>query len=390
MEQLDLIPWKTKTKILSSIYETEGIKYAGSKKKIVPTLLAVAQRLEVKSVFDGFSGTTRVSQALAKAGFRVWANDLSDWSQIFGQCYLQSKNPRAYYQNLIDHLNTLKGIEGWFSENYGGSNKHADSDKDDGKKKIWQLHNTKKLDAIRNEIDHIVDDPIDKAVLLTSLIIAMDKVDNTLGHQASYLKKWAPRAYNTMRLEVPALIDNKNSRNKVTKKDVFQSLKNNSHDLFYFDPPYGSANEKMPSSRVRYSSYYHLWTTIIKNDHPKLIGVANRREDVSDKFSGSIFEEFRRSESGRFIAVEAIEKLIKASSAPYLILSYNNQGRATTHELLEICHDHSKDFTIIEQDHKSNVMKAMRWTNEWINQQETQTKECLFILSKNSKLPNFK
>ena len=57
----------------------------------------------------------------------------------------------------------------------------------DGKKKMWQLHNTMKLDAIREEIDKIINNEIEKAVLLTSLIIAMDKVDSSVGHHV-YLK----------------------------------------------------------------------------------------------------------------------------------------------------------------------------------------------------------
>jgi len=389
MEQLDLLTTLTKKNPPPSLFETEGIKYAGSKREIIPTILSIAKELKIKSVFDGFSGTTRVSQALARAGYRVWSNDLSDWSYIFGLCYLQSKKSRAHYQNLIDHLNTVKGIDGWFTLNYGGSALHADSDKDDGKKKIWQIHNTQKLDAIRREIDLIADDPTDKAVLLTSLIFAMDKVDSSLGHHTSYLRKWSPRSYNKMLLTVPALIEKKDLRNRVTQGDIFAALKKNNCDLFYFDPPYGSSNEKMPPSRVRYASYYHLWTTIIKNDQPTVVGAANRRADVSDSLSSSIFEEFRRSPNGRFIATEAIEKLIKLSPAPYIVLSYNNQGRATLDELLEVGHAHSKDFKIVERDHKSNVMKSMRWTNKWSNEKEIHTKEFLFILSKHDQLPEF-
>ena len=72
------------------------------------------------------------------------------------------------------------------------------------------MRNTKKLDAIREEIDKIAKDEIEKSVLLTSLIIAMDKVDSSVGHQISYLKKWALRAYNAMKMEAPRLIiDNK-------------------------------------------------------------------------------------------------------------------------------------------------------------------------------------
>src|ERR1035437_5321112 len=78
------------------------------------------------------------------------------------------------------------------------------------------------------------------------------------------------------------------------QEDVFDLLGKVSVDLAYYDPPYGSANEKMPPSRVRYASYYHLWTTICLNDHPPVTGAANRRVDVSDTTSASVFEEFRR------------------------------------------------------------------------------------------------
>jgi adenine-specific DNA-methyltransferase len=86
---------------------TEGIKYAGSKLKLLPYILQLAQQVSPKTVFDGFSGTTRVSQAFAQSGYRVVANDISAWSKVFGDCYLLSPFPREHYKDLIDHLNTI-------------------------------------------------------------------------------------------------------------------------------------------------------------------------------------------------------------------------------------------------------------------------------------------
>ena len=71
--------------------DTQGVKYAGSKLKLIPHILSLFDGLEVKTVFDGFSGTTRVSQALAKSGFEVVSNDISEWSYVFGLCYLKNK-----------------------------------------------------------------------------------------------------------------------------------------------------------------------------------------------------------------------------------------------------------------------------------------------------------
>ncbi len=365
--------------------ETQGIKYTGSKREILPVLLELIKPLNVKTVLDGFSGTTRVSQALKQAGYTVYANDIADWSKVFGECYLLNRKPAKYYLPLINHLNNLPGKYGWFSENYGGEPNGGSAIQKDGRKRIWQLHNTKKLDAIREEIDKIAKDEIEKSVLLTSLIIAMDKVDSSVGHQVSYLKKWAPRAYNTMKMEIPRLIiDDK--QHQVYQKDIFDLVNDIEVDLAYYDPPYGSSNELMPPSRVRYASYYHIWKTICLNDKPKLVGVANRREDVGDTISGSIFEEFRKNNDGQYIVIEAIEKLIKDTPAKYVVLSYNNNGRATFQAIKDILNNLKKKTSIFEMDYKKNVMATItRTTNEWINDTNGKNKEYLFLIHKNGK-----
>ena len=51
--------------------QTEGIKYSGSKLKLLPYILSIIRSLPVNRILDGFSGTTRVSQALAKCNYQV-------------------------------------------------------------------------------------------------------------------------------------------------------------------------------------------------------------------------------------------------------------------------------------------------------------------------------
>ena len=181
----------------SDIPRTEGIKYVGSKLKLIPYILQLASSVGANTFLDGFSGTTRVSQALAKLGHTVVCNDTAVWSEIFGTCYLLNKRSQAEYTPLIDHLNSVIPVDGWFTEHYGGLPNGGCAIQKDGHKKPWQIHNTRKLDAIRLEIDTLNLDTVDEAVALTSLILALDKVDSSLGHFASYLRKWSPRSYNT-------------------------------------------------------------------------------------------------------------------------------------------------------------------------------------------------
>ena len=360
-------------------FRTEGMKYNGSKLKLLPYILSVIGSLPVKRIFDGFSGTTRVSQALAKCGYHVISNDLAVWSKVFGECYLKGvKNTQL--QEKIDYLNSLKGQEAWFTKHYGGKSNGGMAVHSDGKKKIWQIHNTKKMDAIRIEIDKIADHSIEHSILLTSLILALDKVDNTLGHYASYLKEWSPRSFNKLKLQMP-LIERKHDHHRIMNKDIFKALPKVKADLSYFDPPYGSNNEKMPPSRVRYASYYHIWTTVCLNDQPTLAGKTNRRADCNDQKAGSVFEEFRKDKDGKFIALKAIEKLIKDCPSQYILLSYSNGGRATKEEICEIIESQCKTAQIFSIDYKRNVMSGMRWTDDWTKETEGRNTEFLFLIS---------
>ena len=351
---------------------TQGIKYAGSKLKILPSIFEAVAGLQIKTVLDGFSGSTRVSQAFAQLGYQTTASDISLWSETFAKAFLLNQKEASHYQGLIDYLNNVEGYEGWFSQHYGGKKKTD--------KKPFQLKNTKKLDGIRDEIEELNLDEIEKAVALTSLIFALDEVDSTLGHYVAYLADWSPRSYKDLFLKVPNLFVNA-QHNEVLRGDIFENIKGKSYDLAYFDPPYGSNNEKMPPSRVRYNSYYHIWTSVILNDKPKLFGKANRREDSRDEVAASVFEEFRKDEEGNFIAMNAIRRLIHETNAGYILLSYSSGGRATKEELHDILNTEGKLIKAVEINYKKNVMGNMRWTNEWVNS-DGKYLEYLFLMEK--------
>lgn len=352
--------------------KTEGIKYAGSKLKILPYIVEILNYLEVRRVCDGFSGSTRVSQAFAQLGYDTTSSDISVWSEVFATCYLRANKSNEFYQKIINHLNGLEGHDGWYTRYYGA--------KLAGMKRPFQAKNTRKLDAIRDEIEKLNLAWEDKCVILTSLIYALDSVDSTLGHYVSYLSEWSPRSYKDMVMKLPTRFEYR-SENKVLRGDIFETMSEHEFDLVYLDPPYGSNNEKMPPSRVRYASYYHIWTTIINHDKPVVFGKANRREDSRDQIAGSVFEEFRKDENGSFIAMQALRKLIQKTNSRYILLSYSSGGRTTKKELHDIIDESGKLLRAIEIDHKKNVMGTMRWTNEWINS-DGRHQEYLFLMEK--------
>lgn len=364
-----------------SVPGTEGIKYVGSKRKLIPYILEMANQVKAETVLDGFSGTTRVSQAFAQQGYKVVCNDISAWSEVFGVCYLSNNGQKRDYQELLQHLNSLSPIDGWFTEHYGGWANGGCSVQENGLKKPWQIHNTRKLDAIREEIERLDLNKTDKSVALTSLILALDQVDNCLGHYVSYLKNWSPRSYKNLTLKIPRLF-NTLQEHKVRRADIFDAISDVEVDIAYFDPPYGSNNEKMPASRVRYGSYYHLWSSVCLYDKPFLFGKSNRRQDTSDEIAASVFEDFRKDKNNNYVAVRAIENLIQKTKAKWIILSYSSGGRATAEELNNVIQRNGNLLDVVEIEHRKNVMSGMQWTGEWLREAEKPNKEFLFLIEK--------
>jgi len=168
----------------------------------------------------------------------------------------------------------------------------------------------------------------------------------------------------------------------VYRADVMNLVPLISADVAYFDPPYGSNNDKMPPSRVRYASYYHVWTSICLFDKPELFGKARRRADTSDTAAASVFEDFRKDHEGIFVAVAAIEQLIKTTNSRWIVLSYSSGGRATANELCDVMRRHGRVIEVVELDYKKNVMAAMKWTNEWLRDAEQENREFLFLIEK--------
>lgn len=336
------------------------IKYIGSKEKIIPDMIAMLEKLKnIHTILDGFSGSGRVSQSLSLKNYVVTANDLARYSFILARCFLLG-NENAKIKKIIAHLNNIKGFKGWFSEKYGGYENET--------KKPFQMHNTQKLDAILAELKKFNLKNIEKEILLTSILIALDKVDSTLGHQSSYLKNWSSRSYKKMILEMPNFYNPYQLKHTIYNKNIFD-ICNIYHDVAYYDPPYGSNNAKMPASRVRYKCYYHIWETIVKQDSPETFGVNNRRVDSSDKINNNPFEDFRKT-NHRYNSDIAIEDLIQKTNAKYILFSYNSNGRTSIENLITIFKKYTKILALKKIPYKKNIMATMNTNKNWQNNLE--------------------
>ena len=350
--------------------ETQSIRYSGSKQKIIDRIIELIPK-DVSNILDGFTGSTRVAQALKKKCYNVDTCDLAIYSKVLSNCYIVNNRQRLDLIKIIDHLNSLKPCHGYFSENYGGVGNN--SIQKDGKKRIWQMHNANKLDSIREEIDNITDNEIDKSILLTSLMLSLDKVSNDLGHQVSYLKDWSKRSYEKIKLEIPNLIVSNGKYNSY-QQDIFNN--NNSYDLIYIDPPYGTNNIKTKTTRVRYASYYHLWTTICLNDKPKVVGASNRRYDVSSDSLPNAINVFEHLDYNKVF--NSIRELLKLNSK-YFIFSYNNKSKIKIDDLIDLFSENNNLIKIEKFKHAENNQKNLTKNKKFLGDL-TQNYEYLFLV----------
>ena len=362
-------------------YNTEWIKYMWSKKEILPHIREKIKWLDVKTVLDGFAWTTRVWQFFNNNLYPTYSNDINIRSETFWKTFLLNNiEYKIKYQNKIDYLNSLDWYDWFYTQNYWWVNNDWSSVQEDWKKKLRQLHNTKKLDSIRDEIEKISESDIERATLLTSLIFALDKVDSSLWHFSSYLKWRSERSYKHMKLEVPNFF-NTVEWNKIFTWDVFDVIKSFNFDLAYFDPPYWSNNNKMPSSRVRYWQYYHIRETLIRHDKPETVWVINKRADATVQNTYSIFEDYNKKWEF-FIPELAIFDLIKRTRSKYILFSYNTNWRAEVKNILDFLEWNNYKYELTNIWYRKNVMAWMKWTYDWDNLWEKENHEILLLIYK--------
>ena len=291
------------------------IKYIGSKRRLVPVLTELFARSGARTALDLFTGTTRVAQAFKSSGAHVTAVDSARYSHVLARTWIAIDAADIDHQALqaaIAELDALPGSPGYFTETFCV------------RSRFFQPHNGERIDAIREAIarDH-AGTPLEP-ILLTSLLLAADRVDSTTGVQMAYVKEWAPRSYKPLRLERPHLLAGAGRAVLGDAVDVAGSI---GHvDLAYLDPPY---------NQHRYFTNYHVWETLVAWDRPEHYGVACKRVDARDDATKSVFN-IKREMPG------ALRRTITAIDADVVIVSYNDEAWVTLDELRDMCAVHGE------------------------------------------------
>lgn len=272
-------------------------RYLGNKYKLLPFIKSVVNEhcSDIDSIIDIFSGTGAVSSAFWN--LKITTNDILYSNYISNLAWFSPEEiDKTKLKRIIASYNSYSKRErNYMTDNFANT--------------YFSYEDCSKIGYIREDIENKFKKKIinerERAVLITSLLYAMDHIAKTCGHYDAFIQN----AKFTEHLELcyPDVPLNNNSGNLCFNEDSNELIRRIKADLVYIDPPYNSR---------QYCDAYHLLENVARWQKPTVEGVARKmdRKGLKSKYCTNS-------------AVQAFEDLIDNINAKYILLSYNNMAK---------------------------------------------------------------
>ena len=280
-------------------YKTTKInnrRYLGNKYKLLPFITRVVENecKNINTVADIFAGTGAVASAFIDK--KIITNDIMYSNYICHVAWFSSEHySEEKVIKIITQYNNLKITEdNYMSDNFSNT--------------YFSLDDCRKIGFIRQDIEDKFNlgyiNARERALLITSLLYAMDKIANTCGHYDAY--RQGVEFEKHLELYVPQPEPDVNENNVCYNMDTNELAPEIEADLIYIDPPYNSR---------QYCDAYHLLENVARWEKPEVFGVARKMDRTALK-----------SDYCTQKATVAFENLIDSIHAKYILLSYNNMA----------------------------------------------------------------
>lgn len=280
-------------------YKTSRInnrRYLGNKYKLLSFITGVVEDecSGIEVVADIFAGTGAVSSAFTDK--TLITNDLMYSNYICHYAWFgaETYDPQRIVDFVVRYNAKTNCGENYMTRNF------ADT--------YFSKNDCAKIGYIREDIERSYKkgnlNKRERAILITSLLYAMDKIAMTCGHYDAYRKGAEFEA--SLELCVPLAEVNNNSKNVCFNEDANNLVKRIEADLVYIDPPYNSR---------QYCDAYHLLENVARWEKPQVYGVAKKMDRTGMK-----------SRYCTTTAAQAFETLVNDIKAKYILLSYNNMA----------------------------------------------------------------
>ena len=271
-------------------------RYLGNKYRLLPFIKGVVESEcdDIRTFFDIFAGTGAVASAFRDR--TVITNDILYSSYI---CSLAWFSPAGYdpvkLERIIDGYNALSvTAENYMTDNFSDT--------------YFSRADCAKIGHVREDIEsRFLSGEVterERALLITSLLYAMDRIAKTCGHYDAYRR--GAEFDRHLEMALPSAAQDNDSGNRCYNTDSNELARRVSADLVYIDPPYNSR---------QYCDAYHLLENVARWNKPEVFGVAGKMDRAALKSRYCTKE-----------AASAFEDLVAHLNCRYILLSYNNMA----------------------------------------------------------------
>lgn len=290
------VPAPEKTEESYRTIRINNRRYLGNKYKLLDFIRSIVKEEcgGINTVADIFAGTGAVASAFTDK--KLITNDIMYSNYICHKAWFDSQpySEEKLVDLILDYNSMQVDEENYMTEHF------ADT--------YFSREDCARIGYIRENIERLHRDgeinDRERALLITSLLYAMDKIANTCGHYDAYRKGAAFERHLELALPVPE--EQLNANNVCYNQDTNQLVQKIEADLVYIDPPYNSR---------QYCDAYHLLENVARWEKPQVHGVARKMDRTALK-----------SEYCTTRAADAFEELIGNIRARYILLSYNNMA----------------------------------------------------------------
>ena len=273
-------------------------------------------------IFDAFSGSGVVSRFLKAHAARLVSNDLEPYAEMIARCHLRNKSEvdlaalSRSVAELNDRVDEASMPPGFIQELYAPRNEARITKAD---RVFYTRTNARRLDDYCRLLGELPSDV--REMFLGPLLSEASIHANTAGVFKGFYKNRTTgvgqfggtgadalvRIMGEIRLDVP-ILSNFECECEVVREDANAAARRlRGFDLAYVDPPY---------NQHPYGSNYFMLNLLVRYERPA---------DIS-RVSG-IPKNWRRSGYNvRARAMPLLRQLLDTLDAPFLLVSFNNEG----------------------------------------------------------------
>lgn len=309
------------------------LRYMGSKKRLLPWIFDVLDKLDFETAVDPFSGTGCVAYLLKSMGRRVYASDFLNFPSIVAKATVENSTVHLDGPVVRRLLRGSATAPDFIERTFAGV--------------FYTREDLRFLDRLSRNIRRLSNEyeqALAMAALFRSCLKKQPRGVFTVSGDLSHYDDGRRDLRLSLEEHFVEQIDVFNGtvfgnghRSRARRADVF-NLPNRFADLVYLDPPY------VPRSDDNcYIKRYHFleglscyWEGLPIDENTKVKKIAKRHTPFS----------YRRT------AIEAFDRMFARFQASTIALSYSSNGFPDLDQLTALMEKHKRKVVVFEKPHR--------------------------------------